>query len=38
MQHPIAAFLTVIAIIALIFSFIMNRREAKKLAEAELKK
>lgn len=32
MQHPIAAFLTVIAIIALIFSFIMNRREAKKLS------
>lgn len=38
MQHPIAAFLTVVAIAALIFSFIMNRREAKKLAEAEMNK
>ena len=35
LDHPIAAFLTAIAVVALIFSFVMNRREAKKLAEAE---
>lgn len=35
MDHPIAAFLTVVAIAAFVFSFIMNRREAKKLAAAE---
>ncbi len=35
LDHPIAAVLAVIAVGALIFSFVMNRREAKKLAEAE---
>ena len=35
LMHPIAAVLTAIAVAALIFSFIMNRREAKKLAAAE---
>ena len=35
LDHPIAAVLAVIALGALIFSFVMNRREAKKLAEAE---
>ena len=35
LDHPIAAFLTLVAVAALIFSFVMNRREAKKLAQAE---
>ena len=35
LDHPIAAFLMAIAVFAMIFSFVMNRREAKKLAEAE---
>lgn len=35
LDHPIAAVLTAIAVAALIFSFVMNRREAKKLAAAE---
>lgn len=35
LSHPIAAVLTAVAVAALIFSFIMNRREAKKLAAQE---
>ena len=35
LDHPIADFLTLVAVAALIFSFVMNRREAKKLAQAE---
>ena len=34
-DHPIAVFLTALAVVALVFSFVMNRREAKKLAAAE---